>query len=301
MALTDRCAARDAALIVDEVFATIHSRRRRPWLRRTVRCSGLSFVPAWRVVEVGSAAATEARLDRGRWACAAGRRGARAPRADLRHLSVGLDPGAGRRPDLIAGGAGPRAQVLERVRDNYRTLVELASRHPSVDVLNTDAGWSAVIRVAARASEEEITLDLLEHDGVVVYPGFFFDFPREAFLVVSLLPEPAVSKASGGCWSAWMAERRDFHAGRHAGVLVPLFSIPSRSSWGVGEIADLARFAGWLRQAGLDFVQLLPVNEMQEGQNSPYSALSAMAIDPIFIALGDVPEFEDAGGGIIAH
>jgi 4-alpha-glucanotransferase len=93
-----------------------------------------------------------------------------------------------------------------------------------------------------------------------------------------------------------MAERRDFHAGRHAGVLVPLFSIPSRSSWGVGEIADLARFAGWLRQAGLDFVQLLPVNEMQEGQNSPYSALSAMAIDPIFIAVGNVPEFEDAGG-----
>ena len=93
-----------------------------------------------------------------------------------------------------------------------------------------------------------------------------------------------------------MVERRDFHTGRHAGVLVPLFSIPSRSSWGVGEIADLARFAGWLRQAGLDFIQLLPSNEMQEGQNSPYSALSAMAIDPIFIALGDVPEFMDAGG-----
>lgn len=92
-----------------------------------------------------------------------------------------------------------------------------------------------------------------------------------------------------------MAER-DFHAGRHAGVLMPLSSIPSRSSWGVGEIADLARFAGWVRQAGLDFVQLLPVNEMQEGQSSPYSALSAMAIDPIFIALDAVPEFQDAGG-----
>jgi aspartate/methionine/tyrosine aminotransferase len=93
-------------------------------------------------------------------------------------------------PDLIAGGAGPRAEVLERVRDNYRALVHFASRHPSVDVLNTEAGWSAVIRVAARASEEEITLGLLEHESVVVYPGFFFDFPREAFLVVSLLPEP---------------------------------------------------------------------------------------------------------------
>ena len=47
-----------------------------------------------------------------------------------------------------------------------------------------------MLRVAATASEEEITLDLLERDGVIVYPGFFFDFPREAFLIVSLLPEP---------------------------------------------------------------------------------------------------------------
>jgi hypothetical protein len=44
--------------------------------------------------------------------------------------------------------------------------------------------------VPSRGSEEEIVLDLLEHDDVVVHPGFFFDFPREAFLVVSLLPDP---------------------------------------------------------------------------------------------------------------
>jgi 4-alpha-glucanotransferase len=93
-----------------------------------------------------------------------------------------------------------------------------------------------------------------------------------------------------------MPDPGHFHAGRHAGLLVPLFSMPSRASWGVGEIPDLPRFARWLEAAGLDFVQLLPVNEMEEGQNSPYSALSAMAIDPVFIALADVPEFEEAGG-----
>jgi 4-alpha-glucanotransferase len=87
-----------------------------------------------------------------------------------------------------------------------------------------------------------------------------------------------------------------FASGRHAGVLIPLFSIPSRASWGVGEIPDLPRFAEWVATAGLDIVQLLPVNEMAEGQNSPYSALSAMAIDPIFISVADVPEFEAAGG-----
>jgi 4-alpha-glucanotransferase len=85
-----------------------------------------------------------------------------------------------------------------------------------------------------------------------------------------------------------------FSSGRHAGVLVPLFSIPSRLSWGIGEIPDLIPLARWLATAGLDFVQLLPMNEMQEGQSSPYSALSAMALDPIFIALEDVNEWQDS-------
>ena len=90
-----------------------------------------------------------------------------------------------------------------------------------------------------------------------------------------------------------------FSQGRHAGVLVPLFSIPSRRSWGIGELPDLVPLARWLRSAGLDFVQLLPLNEMQEGQSSPYSALSAMAIDPIFIALDDVDEWVASGGAAL--
>jgi 4-alpha-glucanotransferase len=59
---------------------------------------------------------------------------------------------------------------------------------------------------------------------------------------------------------------------RRAGALVPLFSIASSRSWGIGEIADLPEFAAWARTAGLDAVQLLPVNEMGDGQSSPYSA-----------------------------
>ena len=89
-----------------------------------------------------------------------------------------------------------------------------------------------------------------------------------------------------------MSER---HRSRRAGVLVPLFSIPTADSWGIGEIADLPAFASWVRRSGLSAVQLLPINEMAEGQSSPYSALSAMAIDPIFIAIRDLPEFVAAG------
>jgi 4-alpha-glucanotransferase len=89
---------------------------------------------------------------------------------------------------------------------------------------------------------------------------------------------------------------RDFFHGRHAGLLVPLFSIPSRTSWGIGEIPDLPRLGRWTTDAGFSFVQLLPINEMAEGQNSPYSAMSAMAIDPIFIAPSDMPDAVALGG-----
>ena len=47
-----------------------------------------------------------------------------------------------------------------------------------------------MLRVPSTRSEEDLVVDLLERDGVLVHPGFFFDFPHEAFLVVSLLPSP---------------------------------------------------------------------------------------------------------------
>jgi alanine-synthesizing transaminase len=105
------------------------------------------------------------------------------------YLSVSTPVQVGAR-ELIAGGVALRAQVGERVRGNYALLRQLCAASSTVDVLHADAGWSAVLRVAATSSEEQMTLDLLERDGVVVYPGFFFDFAREAFLIVSLLPEP---------------------------------------------------------------------------------------------------------------
>ena len=87
------------------------------------------------------------------------------------------------------------------------------------------------------------------------------------------------------------------HTGRRrAGLLIPLFACPSSSSWGIGEIGDLPAITAWLAGAGLHVLQLLPINEMAPGQQSPYSAISAMAIDPLFISLRAVPEFGALGG-----
>jgi aspartate/methionine/tyrosine aminotransferase len=95
-------------------------------------------------------------------------------------------------PDLILAGAGLRRQVTERVRRNLGTLCASAEAYRSTDVLATEAGWSAVLRVPSRATEEALVIELIERDGVIVHPGYFFDFPHEAFLVLSLLPEAGV-------------------------------------------------------------------------------------------------------------
>jgi len=83
---------------------------------------------------------------------------------------------------------------------------------------------------------------------------------------------------------------------RQSGLLIPLFSCPSASSWGIGDIGDLPPLTKWLSGGGQRILQLLPINEMAPGQQSPYSAISSMAIDPIYIRLPGVPEFEAIGG-----
>jgi len=93
---------------------------------------------------------------------------------------------------LLEAGAGVRAQILARVRANDAALRRAAEPFPSVQPLRSEAGWASVLRVPATRTEEELVLELLGRDGVLVHPGFFFDFLQEAFLVLSLLPEPAV-------------------------------------------------------------------------------------------------------------
>ena len=83
---------------------------------------------------------------------------------------------------------------------------------------------------------------------------------------------------------------------RLAGVLVPLFSVRSASDWGVGELPDLARLAPLLERAGTRILMTLPLLEPSPGQESPYSPVSAFAIDPLYVSLDDVEEMAELGG-----
>ena len=118
-------------------------------------------------------------------------------------VSTPVQIAAGR---LIAAGRTIRASITSRLRDNLELLRRLVRAHPSITLREPEGGWSAVLEVPATMSDEALVLRLLDAH-VLVHPGYFFDFARGAFLVVSLLPRPAVfregvdrvlSIASGG-------------------------------------------------------------------------------------------------------
>jgi aspartate/methionine/tyrosine aminotransferase len=78
--------------------------------------------------------------------------------------------------DLLLAGSVVREQIQERVSDNYRHLAGSVPEKSGCRVLAADGGWYAVLRVPALAAEEDLVLSLLEGDGVLTHPGYFFDF-----------------------------------------------------------------------------------------------------------------------------
>ncbi len=82
-----------------------------------------------------------------------------------------------------------------------------------------------------------------------------------------------------------------------AGVSVPVFSLRSEKSFGVGEFTDLIDFIDWARQNGMKMVQILPVNETIASHNwldsYPYKSISVMALHPIYLNLEKIGLLKD--------
>jgi len=79
---------------------------------------------------------------------------------------------------------------------------------------------------------------------------------------------------------------------RGAGVSIPVFSLRSKNSWGVGEFSDLKLLIDWTKKVGLKLVQILPVNDTSATHtwidSYPYAAISAFALHPIYLDLEKV-------------
>ena len=93
-------------------------------------------------------------------------------------------------PEILAARA-PVQQALEaRIRRNLARLTSVL-RESAATALFLEGGWYATLRLPALCSEAEWVLGLLERDGVLTQPGFFYDFLDGAHLVLSLITEEA--------------------------------------------------------------------------------------------------------------
>jgi alanine-synthesizing transaminase len=188
--LLDFCAARGLALVVDEVFSDYVLAGDAGLVTATTQVNAvLTFTLGGFSKTLGL---PQMKLG---WVVTNGPELLRAE-ADARldliadtFLSVNT-PAQHAAPAWLALRGNIQGQILDRARGNLSWLSEHVRDSPC-RLLKVEGGWSATVELPRLMSEEELVLKLLEEDDVLAHPGYFFDFPREAFLVLSLLAPEA--------------------------------------------------------------------------------------------------------------
>jgi len=95
-------------------------------------------------------------------------------------------------PELLTLAPRIRDAIRKRTSANLAALQAAIAKDAAATVLPVEGGWSAIIRVPRIESDEALALRLIEDRGVVVHPGYFFDFDADGYIVVSLLTEPEI-------------------------------------------------------------------------------------------------------------
>ncbi len=92
--------------------------------------------------------------------------------------------------------------------------------------------------------------------------------------------------------------RGTFPLPRAAGVAIPVFSLITERSLGIGDFGDLEKFIEWSASCGLKVVQLLPLNDTTSTRtykdSYPYNAISAIALHPLYLSINKMGNLKDA-------
>jgi alanine-synthesizing transaminase len=183
--LTEICAAREMAIVADEVFldytsgATLAQTFALHDAALTFTLSGLSKISllpqmklAWTVVS-GPDGVVQTAVDR------------------LEIIAdTYLSPSTSVQlalPKFLSLRHSLQAQLQQRISANLSVLDSMLRESKSLARLDREGGWYAILRVPATGTDEDLTVALLERCSVLVHPSYFFNFSREGFLVVSLI------------------------------------------------------------------------------------------------------------------
>lgn len=183
--LNEICAAREIAIIADEVFLDFALKEKLPATfaansgALTFTLSGLSKIcglpqmkAAWLIASGAEPCKSEAlaRLE---------------VIADT-YLSMNA-PIQWALPTLLGQRHAFQIQLMARVRENLAELDKQLVGQKFCSRLEVEGGWNAIIRVPATRTDDDLALELLATKGVYVHPGHLYDFSSEGFVVLSLI------------------------------------------------------------------------------------------------------------------
>ncbi len=183
--LSDLCRRRGLALIVDEVFLDYahDGARRESFVSNgralTFTLSGVSKISALPQMKLAWIAASGPPTDVD----------AAMPRLEViadTYLSLNA-PVQLAAQTLLEQRKTIQPQLMQRVRANLAELDRQLAGQKSSERLQVEGGWYAVLRVPATQSDEDLAIALLRNTGTMVHPGHFYDFPRDGYLVISLI------------------------------------------------------------------------------------------------------------------
>ena len=90
-------------------------------------------------------------------------------------------------PILLEQRKHVQPMLLDRLRVNLEELDRQLTKQGACKRLDVEGGWYAVMRVPVTRSDEELAIEILRKFSVLVHPGHFYDFPRDGYLVASLI------------------------------------------------------------------------------------------------------------------
>jgi aspartate/methionine/tyrosine aminotransferase len=90
-------------------------------------------------------------------------------------------------PALLNEKKNIQKQLRERVLENLAELDRQIAAQSACQRLDIEGGWYAVVRVPVTQSDEDLAIELMRQESVMVHPGHFYDFPRDGYLVLSLI------------------------------------------------------------------------------------------------------------------
>ena len=94
-------------------------------------------------------------------------------------------------PMLLQQRQQIQKQLLDRVTANLNELDRQLALQNSCERLQLEGGWYAVLRVPVTRSDEDLAIELVQKSSVLLHPGHFYDFPKDGYLVLSLINQTA--------------------------------------------------------------------------------------------------------------